>query len=648
MYRKILIYINIMCFLLAQNAFAVSNPNTTQTSQVRDFIQKTEITKNAFTLSQFSYRISDSIPNDRRAAILGMLGQFGQHKIDKVDVKKVQAKGQEQIEMTFYQGKNYSTVILENHPQKFATIKIYESGKERSVEITPQDMEGDPKLLAMKLAGYKPGIELKLLSKDGIQRLPANEQIQYFKNLQEIVVTAEKLQNKAYKTNSESNKKTSWLNLLIDEAQAQLNGLEGKACICAGYPTNYGSVGCCDNIRNRIVKTQGGRNQITCNPEIFGNIPLIIDFMGPKIPIDVTEQCAQKADSEPEKYRSPRNFGISGTTKEQWEKSNREIISKITNISDNICNRVELVGFENVLSDQRPTCQAMRNAVKKINFSCDYLVQRGLSQNTVCHVSTPASQAPIQPPRPLTAAGANQRPAASSGGGGGGAQDGDGQRPSGPVASRPADSAGNNHNLPPLPPAIPVAQRPEPVAVPQDVTPAAVQPAPAVATVDNGNAAPQAPAASQVPSSLIKCGNLRELEAANTARVINCSYGSTASVECATTDNQRKSLSYCSCESALEARSGYAISCGQNSKSNASQDGSQARPGKREIEKPFYKEDWFKWGLIGLVGLASIYALYAWQKKENDKITNMYYSPTAPALAPPPNTGTNRTVPGQR
>lgn len=657
MFRRIVVFSSLISFLWAQQVSALSPK---ETLSFGDAIQSRGISKAPFTVEELTQRLAKDFPSSAREEFT-QIGHLGKDiKIDKVDVKKIEVQGQEQVEMMFYSGKTITTLRIENSNTRFATLKFNVDGKEKVVDLTKEDFTGGSfEKLAKKIAGVQPDLQLKLLSWDGYQKLSAKSRVTYKRQLQKLMVLIEQAQNE--KENSTPAKKTAdrlqWANAFLERANAfsisdlfngRFKGLVDKACICAGYLTKYSEKGCCNTIAEKIVqKSSNGVQRICCNPDIFGATPVCVEYAG-HIPNDVTQQCYNKVSNDPELYLKAENFGINGKNKSEWEASNKEIRAQLKFTVDNTCKAAAAVGWENHVDKgdraQLQACEALRAQVELVNFSCEQQ-SRGIAQKIACdggeEVSTTRS------PSPAPRVGKSARQAYIDSDDGESLGSGDVVR-EGITGGRAQEVRSANQGLPPRLEgrgAVIAEQSSSPAVAVDGQAAKEDSPIKAKDAADSKEAArvdSKPTDATSCPKALVRIQNW-----------VNCQDGQVKTLSCVNEQSQSVTLKYCQCESASleKVMDGFANGCKSSSSANSQPPTVGGSKKSSSTEKSWWQQDWFlKFALpvviaggVGILALKSIF-------KSNDKVTEMYLPTTTTIVAPSTSgsTGVNRSSPAQR
>lgn len=153
------------------------------------------------------------------------------------------------------------------------------------------------------------------LSYEQLNHLNLDEQLDYFENVLDYLVTYEKVQDKALRKSSKSKKNAylfkidSFLDLLPN-AHAQ----SSRTCLCGTYAGILGDKGC----NTPVVGKDCGSGKFTCNPKIFsvGGEPTCVSSAG---------SCSARSNACVVAFRSKASSaGLSQAQYAQWSKQASE------------------------------------------------------------------------------------------------------------------------------------------------------------------------------------------------------------------------------------------------------------------------------------------------------------------------------------
>lgn len=432
--RKMLVYLLSFCLAYQPSAWSLTSQ---QHNEIRDFLNATSLAKRAVSFGEFYQSIQSQLSPAQKQNALKIIKNLENEKIPKLSVTKNNGR----IQLSFV-NENQVSGTLDIIGSEQVVLQI------NGVKISPEDTDNTNQLLS-QLAKAFPQSRLPeldgsqfreknfgLLSALDVEKLSALEKKLYFKKLQALLETMEKMNGWTH----QELKTTS--HLLFEEffppafAKRIISPVESAAvniknpssntpCIYAGYLTTYGykvkgidynakvdkkdfHVACgggeskfyTEKIRDEAKQKCKGASMIACNPLVYGDDPIVCTR---EKNITATQDCNSKATAY-EAY--PRTLKDAN----QFDQFKSSLVEQVKELQQ-FCSSKQQGQY---LPDQNETCKALELRIDEIlNLTCDKLVsgKKERFQNLSCELipKKPSEPGPGNQTPPDAGAGKNPK-----------------------------------------------------------------------------------------------------------------------------------------------------------------------------------------------------------------------------------------------
>ncbi|MEZ0390925.1 MAG: hypothetical protein ACAH59_01825 [Pseudobdellovibrionaceae bacterium] len=351
-------------------------------ADIKAFLEATEIGKKPQTLTQFYNRMSTVLSRDERESLRPFLKEFGNSQLPQFNIRQIKEGKSEVYQLQAVQDGQAVTMELIGGTSQFMRL----NGK----MISSEDMKSVPTLMAKigvpqkDVAKFFPSPNKSqngFLTADQILKLPKSAQIQYFKNLRDLLESMEAVDHsqKPKKTamNSSVPPQLEVISRWLQGEEAFAEFVEGDYCVAGGHLARVkrdkargltcgsdGNGGVMDAYRKKADGSFCPQGSFSCNPVIYGNQGEC-NGAGP----DTTKKCNQLAN---EKGSDLPDLATSKLEFWEWRREAMEKAQQVKDHCDQVFGSSSAADKRNLEIDQRQTCANFNERYEKIkSWDCN-------------------------------------------------------------------------------------------------------------------------------------------------------------------------------------------------------------------------------------------------------------------------------------
>jgi hypothetical protein len=390
----------ILTIAIAIPSWGLTDP---QTKLVNGYLKDAGFGTSQISVKEFYRKFGRDFPVDAQREMEIFLKQYPNAKFPESKVAKLTEGSAEIVQITFTSGSD--TVVLRINPaSQQARVTGTQRGQKYDLKISSFELQNPARLMAA-ISGVEPWTEryptIQVLSPEEVKKLGEQDRKNYIDRLREVLAAAEKAQN-AFN----SGKKTSDLRdylweLLSEPAWA---GAPSGECIVAGWVGSYQNGTCVPPSQARA----GGCTR--CNSDIYGEGSECVGPASGKLPLNATEICNQKTESN--KYAVFKGV----KTAADVDAKKQSLSGVLTGLTEK-CGQIESgVSQGTKLGDQADACANLKSRIGELNqVNCDILAQdqnKGNFPDLRCRATPPPSPEPPpvtdRPTRPVNRPGSGE------------------------------------------------------------------------------------------------------------------------------------------------------------------------------------------------------------------------------------------------
>jgi hypothetical protein len=346
-------------------AFPVWALTPQQTKTVQDFLTTTGLSTRAVTWSEFYQKIERDLPMDVQREMQLFIKLNPSAKIPQPKVSKLKQGKDEVVQLEFTVGKEKSYLLISGKSE-FATIKGKQGGKKFDRRVRLSDLRNPVRFMTELSGQATPWTEVvpsvQILTMDQVKKLGPAQRRAYVDKLRDLLVSAEKVQSAFGNSSKSASLQDYLLQQLVEEAFAAVASGE---CIVAGWVGQYRN--------NSCEPPQQARSTgcAKCNSEIYGSSSPCISFANGKLPLNATEICNQRTESN--------KYAVFQGVKNQSELANKlqSLSGVLTGLREK-CTSIEAGVVQGAkLLDQQQTCSHFKGRITELEaVQCQILEQQ--------------------------------------------------------------------------------------------------------------------------------------------------------------------------------------------------------------------------------------------------------------------------------
>jgi hypothetical protein len=274
-----------------------------QQAQIKAFIEKSEIAKRPVSIKELYQKNAASLTASDKKTLANFVYAYGDEKLPKMDVTKIKGRnGKENVQLQFVKDGHSMNLEIINEGDVFARLngQVLTMNDMQSIEglmIKAGVSVSDAKRNFSTSGRAPASTGSKFLNAKQIQKLSKPEQIQYFKQLRQLLESMEAVEHATLKHNSSFNYEPSKFEIIAalltgENAFAIADG-PGQTCTAAGWEAESGfnsskRLKCGtdgkDGVAEKYRRLPNGElcppDKFACNPGLYGNYQQSLCFVG--------------------------------------------------------------------------------------------------------------------------------------------------------------------------------------------------------------------------------------------------------------------------------------------------------------------------------------------------------------------------------
>jgi len=299
MFRRLTIFMNLITFCFAQNAWAMDKEDMSGYNEV---LKQSELTKRPISLNEFLAKFGAHLPTEYRQQLEALAKENPKFMIPQMDVRKIQVNGQDQLQISVNTKQGSVAFTSQDSDKSIFSMVGNFNGKEIKSNLTYKDV-----LFSHYLA-YQVRINAneqkpKILTADQFNKLTIDQKKDYMKHVRELLAAAEAVQ---YAIPSRGSDHGAFMELLqmsflgLAYAADEAETTNGSQCVVAGWTNGVwdSAHSICDVPKEykdpkSCSKVPTGQNIVRCNPDVFGD-GLCVGFDGSDNKHHATAHCSDQ------------------------------------------------------------------------------------------------------------------------------------------------------------------------------------------------------------------------------------------------------------------------------------------------------------------------------------------------------------------
>lgn len=379
---------------LALPAFALT---PLQTKTVQDFLNTTGLSKKSVTWAEFYKTVERDLPLDVQREMQLFIKQHPKAKIPQPKISKLKQGNEDVVQLEFGTGKDKAFLVITGKSE-FATLKGQQGGKKFDRRVRLSDLRNPVRFITELSGTQRPWTEqvpsVQVLNAEQLKKLGAGQRQAYIDKFREMMAAAEKVQNAFGASSSSASLQDYLWKQIVEEAVAAAPSGE---CVVAGWVGQYRSGSCQPPAQARASGCA------KCNSEIYGGSSPCISLENGKLPLNATEICNQRTESN--------KYAVFQGVKTQQDVDNKKqsLAGVLTGLREKCATIESGVAQGTKLSEQTATCSNLKTRLSELEaVQCGILEQqRENFPELRCRPAEPP--APV-PPAPVVAEPAVREP----------------------------------------------------------------------------------------------------------------------------------------------------------------------------------------------------------------------------------------------
>ncbi len=366
MFRRFVIYVNIISFTFIQSAFGIT---TERMSAYNDFLKESGVTKGEVPLKELHKKFGNQLPKAVRIQMDALLKENPDIMVPQMDVKKVKMNGQDELQINVNTPEGSLVVTTSNSKNTVYSVIGQVNGQKVKAELGYDAFLSEDQMIYQERKEQKISSEPVIYTPEIFAKLNIQQKKDYIKQMRGLLEATEAVQNAHHNNKKPVSKYEFFIEkTLLNESQAAKN--EDDPCIVAGWTTGtwttYGGGKCIPPAEAKPSSENDCHpGEWACNTALYGQ--------GACVPSSQSKVATQNCNIKDNDFQRI----IRAYDKDVDKKMNKEALAKIfSDIKTNARQAVEDCPTSKKASvhpDQISTCKELRERISSLNkLSCDY------------------------------------------------------------------------------------------------------------------------------------------------------------------------------------------------------------------------------------------------------------------------------------